>query len=52
MQTSGEEKRLELIRDLTKVNENLPARVYIPFVTSSARNFAVLHIATLESRIY
>jgi len=34
------------------VNEHLPARVYIPFVNDSARNFAVLHIAALESRIF
>ena len=52
MQTSGDEKRLELIRDLAKVNEHLPARVYIPFVNDSARNYAVLHIASLESRIF
>ena len=52
MQSSGDEKRLELIRDLAKVNEHLPARVYIPFVNDSARNYAVLHIASLESRIF
>ena len=52
MQASPREKRLELIRDLTKVNEHLPARVYIPFVSESARNYAVLHIAALESRIF
>ena len=52
MQAPGDEKRLELIRDLTKVNEHLPARVYIPFVNESMRNYAVLNIASLESRIF
>jgi hypothetical protein len=32
MQATPEEKKLELIRDLAKVNQHLPARVYIPFV--------------------
>ena len=31
---------------------NLPARVYVPFVNDSARNYAVLHIAALESRLF
>ena len=52
MQATPQDKRLELIRDLTEVNKNLPARVYIPFVNNSARNYAVLHIAALESRIF
>ena len=52
MQATPAEKRLELIKDLTEVNEHLPARVYIPFVNDSARNYAVLHIAALESRIF
>ena len=52
MQTSPAEKRLELIRDLTQINEHLPARVYLPFVNDSARNYAVLHITALESRIF
>ena len=34
------------------MNEHLPARVYLPFVNDSARNYAVLHITALESRIF
>ena len=41
-----------MIRDLAKINEHLPARVYIPFVNDSQRNYAVLHIAATESRIF
>ena len=52
MQATAAQKRLELIRDLKQVNENLPARVYLPFVNDSARNYAVLHVTALESRIF
>jgi hypothetical protein len=34
------------------VNEQLPGAVYIPFVSQSMRNYAVLHIAAYESRIF
>lgn len=34
------------------MNEQLPGAVYIPFVSQSMRNYAVLHIAAYESRIF
>ena len=34
------------------MNARLPAAVYLPFVSCSMRNFAVLHIAADESRIF
>jgi hypothetical protein len=37
---------------LKEVNAKLPAAVYMPFVSLSMRNFAVLHIAADESRIF
>jgi len=52
MEASVADKRLELIRDLAQINEHLPARVYIPFVNESVRNYAVLHIAALESKVF
>ena len=52
MQATSAEKKKELLRDLEKVNENLPASVYVPFVNNSIRNYAVLHIAAGESRIF
>ena len=52
MKGSVEEKRRTLIRDLVQLNTHLPASVYIPFVNNSARNYAVLHIAPLESRVF
>ena len=52
MQAPVTEKKRELIQDLERVNENLPASVYVPFVNNSGRNFAVLHICASESRIF
>lgn len=37
---------------LKEVNKQLPAAVYIPFLNEKARNYAVLHIAADESRIF
>ena len=37
---------------LREVNQQLPAAVYIPFVSCSMRNFAILHIVADESRIF
>ena len=37
---------------LREVNRQLPASVYIPFLSDKARNYAVLHIAADESRIF
>jgi hypothetical protein len=39
-------------RELKKLNEILPACVYIPFVNNSSRNYAVLHIVPEEARIF
>jgi hypothetical protein len=37
---------------LEKMNKFLPAAVYIPFVSESLRNYAVLNIVTSESRLF
>ena len=37
---------------LKTINEGLPADVYIPFITQSTRNHAVLGIFAEESRIF
>ena len=37
---------------LKEINKGLPANVYIPFVTQSIRNHAVLRIFEEESRIF
>lgn len=34
------------------MNRKLPAQVYIPFVNKSMRNYAVLHIAVEEAKIF
>ena len=41
------------LRDrLKEVNKQLPAAVYLPFVSDSMRNYAVLHIVADEARIF
>lgn len=37
---------------LDKINKFLPSAVYIPFVSESLRNYAVLNIVTSESRLF
>lgn len=37
---------------LAKLNDFLPATVYIPFVTESLRNYTVLRIVPEESRLF
>ena len=41
-----------LQQDLKRINSKLPAAVYIPFLSESARNYAVLHIVADEARIF
>ena len=38
--------------DIKKLNALLPASVYLPFVSKSSRNYAVLHIVADEARIF
>jgi hypothetical protein len=38
--------------ELNKVNQMLPASVYIPFVNKSIRNYAVLHIVVDEAKVF
>lgn len=40
------------MQDLMKINQHLPANVYIPFVNSSLRNHAVLHIPANECHVF
>ena len=52
MQTPIEDKRSALIQEIRRINSNLPAAVYIPFVNNSARNYAVLHIPISEIKVF
>lgn len=38
--------------ELSKINKQLPAAVYLPFVSDSTRNYAVLHIVAEEAKIF
>jgi len=46
------EKKQALILGLKKVNESLPANVYIPFVNHSWRNYTVLNICVDECKLF
>lgn len=41
-----------LKEELKKINQRLPAAVYLPFVNQSTRNYAVLHIVAEEAKIF
>lgn len=45
-------KEESLFNGLQKINMHLPANVYIPFVSASMRNYAILHIKVIESKIF
>ena len=45
-------KIISLKADICKINEKLPAAVYIPFITNSIRNYAILNIIGSESRVF
>jgi hypothetical protein len=47
-----EDREAFLKQELKKINRHLPAAVYLPFVTGSIRNYAILQIRVEESRIF
>lgn len=50
--TPKSEKVSILQQELMKLNQHLPASVYIPFVQNSTRNYCVLHIPPAEARVF
>jgi len=47
-----QDKKAALKRELIKLNQHLPASVYIPFCQDSIRNYAVLHIHPDEIHVF
>ena len=47
-----EDKMSFLKKRLCEINRKLPAQVYLPFVSKSMRNYAVLNIVVDEARIF
>lgn len=47
-----QDKKAALKRELRKLNQSLPAAVYIPFCQDSIRNYAVLHIPPEEVAVF
>jgi phosphatidylinositol 4-kinase len=41
-----------IIREITKINKNLPANVYLPFLTSNTRNYIIVHIPVTELKVF
>jgi phosphatidylinositol 4-kinase len=53
MKDSSQAQKSQILRDeLIKLNQHLPASVYIPFVGESIRNNCVLHIPPNEARVF
>ena len=51
-EASKAEKKDILKRELIKLNQQLPATVYVPFVGHSSRNQCVLHIPPEEAHVF
>ncbi len=48
----AEEKEKTLIDGLDALNAELPAKVYLPFVKGSVRNYYVLHVRVGEAKVF
>ena len=51
-QPGKDEKKLFVQTKLLEINQFLPAQVYIPFVNSSIRNYAILNIVAEEAKVF
>ena len=51
-EASKDEKKEILKREVVKLNQQLPATVYVPFVGNSSRNQCVLHIPPEEAVVF
>ena len=41
-----------IINEITKINKNLPANVYLPFLTNNTRNYIIVHIPVTELKVF
>ena len=49
---SPEMRQSELIKEITKINENLPYNIYIPFSNKEIRNNLICHISIKDTKVY
>ena len=49
---SPEIRQSELIKEITKINENLPYNIYIPFSNKEIRNNLICHISIKDTKVY
>lgn len=53
MKEASKAEKKEILRtELIKLNQHLPATVYVPFVGNSTRNQCVLHIPPEEATVF
>ena len=45
-------RQSELIKEITKINENLPYNIYIPFSNKEIRNNLISHISIKDTKVY
>ena len=41
-----------IVKEITKINKNLPANVYLPFLSDNTRNYIIVHIPVTELKIF
>ena len=41
-----------IVKEITKINKNLPANVYLPFLSNNTRNYVIVHIPVTELKIF
>ena len=41
-----------IVKEITKINKNLPANVYLPFLSNNTRNYIIVHIPVTELKIF
>lgn len=46
------DKKMSLIKGLTRINEGLPSSIYIPFFNRAWRNYSILNICEQESKLF
>jgi len=49
---SPDMRQSELIKEITKINENLPYNVYIPFSNKEIRNNLICHISIKDTKVF
>ena len=49
---SSDNMQSELVKEIIKINENLPCNIYIPFSNKEMRNYIVGHISIKDTKVF